>query len=156
MLDLLPDQLPWWLAGPGIGLCVVALYALANLKLGVSGGWLQLVFLLERKPVTEPWRLWFTGGLVGGAVLAGVLGTAGSQGYGDLGAALSAPVLLVVLVVVGLLIGYGARWASGCTSGHGISGCSAGSPESIAATATFFVVAIVVTFAVQVISGGAV
>jgi uncharacterized membrane protein YedE/YeeE len=55
-----------------------------------------------------------------------------------------------------VLIGYGARWAGGCTSGHGISGCSAGSPESFAATATFFLVAIVVTVVVHLLSGGAV
>jgi len=61
MLHVIPDQLPWWLAGPGVGLCVVALYALANVKLGVSGGWLQLVFLIQRRGTTEPWRLWFTG-----------------------------------------------------------------------------------------------
>ncbi len=54
MVDVIPDQLPWWVAGPGIGLCVVALYALANLKLGVSGGWLQLLLVLERRPMTEP------------------------------------------------------------------------------------------------------
>ena len=38
----------------------------------------------------------------------------------------------------------------------GISGCSAGSPESFAATATFFIVAIVVTFGVHLLTGGAV
>lgn len=43
MSHVIPDQLPWWLAGPGVGLCVAALYALANVRLGVSGGWLQLV-----------------------------------------------------------------------------------------------------------------
>ena len=156
MLDVIPDQLPWWVAGPGVGLCVVTLYALANAKLGVSGGWLQLLLLVERRPMTEPWRLWFTGGLVGGAVLAAALGTGRTRGYGDLSDALSAPVLLGVLLVVGMLIGYGARWAGGCTSGHGISGCSAGSPESFAATSTFFGVAIAVTFVVHLLSGGAV
>lgn len=156
MLDVIPDQLPWWIAGPGVGLCVVALYALANAKLGVSGGWLQLLLFVERRPLTEPWRLWFTGGLVGGAVLAAVLGSGRIHGYGDLSDALTVPVLLGVLLVVGLLIGYGARWAGGCTSGHGISGCSAGSPESFAATSTFFGVAIAVTFVVHLVSGGAV
>lgn len=156
MWNVIPDQLPWWLAGPGIGLCVVALYALANLKLGVSGGWLQLLLVIERRPVTEPWRLWFTGGLVGGAVLAAMLGTGRTQGYGRLSEALGLPALLAVLLLVGLLIGYGARWAGGCTSGHGISGCSAGSPESIVATATFFSVAIVVTFVLHRLSGGVV
>ena len=50
MTDLLPAQLPWWVAGPGIGLCVVALYALAGVKLGVSGGWLQVVNVLASLP----------------------------------------------------------------------------------------------------------
>lgn len=156
MEDVIPGQLPWWVAGPGIGLCVVALYALAGVKLGVSGGWLQLLLALERRPLSEPWRLWFVGGLVLGSLLAARAGTTEVQGYGALGDALPLPVLLVVLAGCGALIGYGARWAGGCTSGHGISGCSAGSPESIAATSTFFGVAVVVTLAVHALSGGAV
>lgn len=156
MLHVIPAQLPWWLAGPGVGLCVVALYALANAKLGVSGGWLQLLFVAERRPVTEPWRLWFTGGLVAGAFLAAGLGAARVSGYGALSRHLPSALLVPVLLAVGALIGYGARWAGGCTSGHGISGCSAGSPESFAATATFFLVAIVVTAVVHLLSGGAV
>lgn len=156
-MNVLPDQLPWWVAGPAIGLCVVALYALVNVKLGVSGGWLQLVMVAQRRTPSEAWRLWFTGGLVGGAVLAAVLGAGGGPaGYGNLDAVLSPPGLVVVLLLVGVLIGFGARWAGGCTSGHGISGCSAGSPESIAATMTFFLVAIAVTFVVHALTGGAV
>jgi uncharacterized membrane protein YedE/YeeE len=154
--QVLPDQLPWWVAGPGIGLCVVALYALANVKLGVSGGWLQLLNALTGERVTERWRLWFLGGMVGGALLAGAVGAGHVSGYGRLSEALPVPLLVPVLLLSGVLIGYGARWAGGCTSGHGISGCSAGSPESLAATATFFSVAILVTVAVHLLSGGAV
>lgn len=157
MLHVLPHQLPWWVAGPGVGLCVVALYGLANRKLGVSGGWLQALFVVQRRPVTEPWRLWFNAGLVLGAIAAAVLGSgAKAHGYGDLGAALSPSLLVPLLFVVGVAIGYGARWAGGCTSGHGISGCSVGSPESLAATATFFGVAVLVTELVHALSGGAV
>jgi uncharacterized membrane protein YedE/YeeE len=157
MFDVLPDQLPWWLAGPGVGVCVVAMYGLLNVKLGVSGGWLQLLCLARRQTVTEPWRIWFNAGLVGGAALAAVLGTgASARGYGDLGHALGPLLLAPVLLVVGVVMGYGARWAGGCTSGHGISGCSVGSPESLAATATFFSVAVAVTLAVNVATGGAV
>ena len=156
LVDVLPAQLPWWVAGPGIGLCVVALYGLANLKLGVSGGWLQLVLVLQGRSATEPWRLWFTGGVAGGAFAAAALGTGHVHGYGDLSRALPPAALVPLLLAVGVAIGYGARWAGGCTSGHGISGCSAGSPESLAATATFFGVAIVVTFAVHALTGGAV
>jgi uncharacterized membrane protein YedE/YeeE len=152
-----PDQLPWWIAGPGVGLCVVAMYGLGNRKLGVSGGWLQLVNLAERRPVDEGWRLCFNGGLVLGAVGAAMLGTGRSAAdYGDLGAALPTPALVLVLLGAGLAIGYGARWAGGCTSGHGISGCSAGSPDSFAATVTFFAVAVAVTLGVHALSGGAV
>jgi uncharacterized membrane protein YedE/YeeE len=96
------------------------------------------------------------GGLVIGAAAAAGLGTGHVDGYGALADVLPAPLLVLVLLACGVLIGYGARWAGGCTSGHGISGCSAGSPESLAATATFFSVAIAVTFAVHVLSGGAV
>jgi len=156
MPQVLPEQLPWWVAGPAIGLCVVALYGLANVKLGVSGGWLQVVLVAQRRPVTEPWRLWFTGGLVGGALLAAALGAGRAVGYGNLSAVMSPGLLVGLLLLVGVAIGYGARWAGGCTSGHGISGCSAGSPESFAATATFFGVAIAVTFAVHLLTGGAV
>jgi uncharacterized protein len=155
MFDVLPQQLPWWVAGPGVGLCVVAMYGLLNVKLGVSGGWLQLLLLVERKPVTEPWRIWFNTGLVGGAVLAAVLSTGwGVRGYGSLSTALGPVPLVLLLLVVGLVLGYGARWAGGCTSGHGISGCSAGSLDSIAATATFFSVAVVVSLLVHAVTGG--
>ncbi|HET8605001.1 MAG TPA: YeeE/YedE thiosulfate transporter family protein [Marmoricola sp.] len=156
MAHVIPAQLPWWVAGPGVGLCVVALYALAGVKLGVSGGWLQLLRVLERRPPTEAWRLWFTGSLVVGAFLAAALGAGRVTGYGALSRHLPAAALVVVLLLVGVLVGYGARWAGGCTSGHGISGCSAGSPESLAATGTFFAVAIVVTLVVHLVSAGAV
>jgi uncharacterized membrane protein YedE/YeeE len=135
---------------------VVALYALAGVKLGVSGGWLQFVLAAGRRPVTEGWRLWFTGALVAGALLAATVGAGRVSGYGALSEHVSWPLLVPLLLVVGTLIGYGARWAGGCTSGHGISGCSAGSPESFAATTTFFLVAIAVTSVVHLLTGGAV
>src|SRR4051794_27738758 len=154
---MLPSQLPWWIAGPGVGLCVVATYGLANRRLGVSGGWLQALNVAQRRPVTEAWRLFFNGGLIGGAVIAALLGAGRSAPhYGALGAALPTAGLVVVLLVVGGLIGYGARWARGCTSGHGISGCAVGSPESFAATATFFGVAVVITLVVHFLSDGAI
>ena len=157
MLHVFPHQLPWWVAGPGVGLCVVAMYALSGAKLGVSGGWLQLLFLAQRRPVTEPRRLWFNGGLVLGASVAGVLGAGlGWHTYGDLGKALPTVLLVPALAAVGVLIGYGGRWAGGCTSGHGLSGCAVGSPESLAVTATFFGVGVAVTLLVHALTGGAV
>lgn len=47
-------------------------------------------------------------------------------------------------IVAGLLVGYGTRMGSGCTSGHGICGISRLSVRSIAATATFVLVGMLV------------
>lgn len=49
---------------------------------------------------------------------------------------------LLVLVAGGLLVGFGTRMAGGCTSGHGLSGCSRFQPASLAATASFLGMAI--------------
>lgn len=42
-----------------------------------------------------------------------------------------------VLLIGGLLVGYGTRLGSGCTSGHGVCGLSRLSPRSLAAVAIF-------------------
>lgn len=46
----------------------------------------------------------------------------------------------VLLVIAGLLVGYGTRLGSGCTSGHGVCGLSRLSPRSLAATLIFMAV----------------
>lgn len=133
------------------------MYGVVNRKLGVSGGWLQVVFAGTGRPVTEPWRVWFNGGLIVGAFAAAAAGAGrAAPHYGALGAALPTPALVLVLLAAGCMIGYGARWAGGCTSGHGLSGCSAGSPDSLLATSVFFSVAVASTFLVHWLSGGAI
>ncbi|MGN6317274.1 YeeE/YedE family protein [Trinickia sp.] len=42
-----------------------------------------------------------------------------------------------MLAIAGLLVGFGTRYGSGCTSGHGVCGISRGSARSVAATLTF-------------------
>jgi uncharacterized membrane protein YedE/YeeE len=56
---------------------------------------------------------------------------------------------LPVLIVGGLLVGFGTRMAGGCTSGHGVCGLGRLSSRSLAAVATFFGVAIVTVFVMQ-------
>ena len=50
---------------------------------------------------------------------------------------------LVLLVIAGILVGFGTRLSNGCTSGHGISGISRFSLRSIIATITFMIVGII-------------
>lgn len=47
------------------------------------------------------------------------------------------PASMPLIGVAGLLVGFGTRLGSGCTSGHGVCGLSRLSPRSIAATAVF-------------------
>ena len=43
----------------------------------------------------------------------------------------------IFLVIAGILVGFGTRYGSGCTSGHGVCGIARLSPRSIVATLTF-------------------
>jgi uncharacterized membrane protein YedE/YeeE len=147
---MLHPQLAWYIAGPVLGLCVVACRLLFNARLGVTGGFSELVSRLSQGSLRFDWRGWFAIGLfVGGAVFAFVAGGPDFHGYGWLTDAFTGPSrvwIAPILLVAGVLIGYGAKVAGGCTSGNGLSGTSALSRASLAATATFFATAIAVTF----------
>lgn len=54
-----------------------------------------------------------------------------------------------LLTIAGLLVGFGARLGSGCTSGHGICGLSRLSGRSLVATVTFMTVAVVTVFVMR-------
>jgi uncharacterized membrane protein YedE/YeeE len=62
--------------------------------------------------------------------------------------------LVVTLFVGGVLIGFGARWAGACTSGHGLTGCATRSRGSLVAVVTFMVTAVAVTFLLHLLTGG--
>lgn len=59
----------------------------------------------------------------------------------------------ILLAVAGLLVGYGTRLGSGCTSGHGVCGISRGSPRSIAATLTFMATGFIMVYAIRHVIG---
>lgn len=60
-----------------------------------------------------------------------------------------------VTIGAGLLVGFGTRLGSGCTSGHGVSGLARLSPRSIAAVGTFMATAAATVFIVRhVLPGG--
>ncbi|KKL60052.1 hypothetical protein LCGC14_2209170 [marine sediment metagenome] len=59
----------------------------------------------------------------------------------------------VVMIVAGLLVGIGAAWGSGCTSGHGVCGISRLSARSIVTTATFMATAIATVFITRHVIG---
>jgi uncharacterized membrane protein YedE/YeeE len=155
VFHILPLPLPWYVVGPMMGLSIVGLYALANLHLGVTGAYVQLVDFARSRPVQQ-WRLWFLAGLLLGGALVAVLGVSPQAGfgYGTLGRVLPMGLLLPVLFLGGGLIGFGARWCGACTSGHALSGCSTRSSGSYVAAMTFFVTAVAVTLILHTVTGG--
>jgi len=59
--------------------------------------------------------------------------------------ALATPAGFVVLVVGGFLVGFGARYANGCTSGHGVTGLAMLRHSALVALAGFFAGGLIAT-----------
>ena len=101
---------------------------------GVVGG------LVEPRRGEVTWRLW----LIVGLLLAPTLLALSSP--------TRAPVIETswpMIVVAGLLVGFGARLGGGCTSGHGVCGLARLSPRSIVAVAAFMASGFATVFIVR-------
>jgi hypothetical protein len=61
----------------------------------------------------------------------------------------SGPHMWVLLLFGGMMVGFGTRMAGGCTSGHGLSGCSRLQPGSLVGTAAFFGTAVATSFILE-------
>lgn len=149
---------PFWIAGACIG-SFVPLFALVSGKLlGISSGYSELCSLT--KPAgPERWKLWFALGLpLGGFAASALAGThelattaepvRAALGLGDFAT-------FALLVLGGALIGYGARTAGGCTSGHSIVGLALGAKSSLVATLGFMAGGFAATWALVAWTGGA-
>jgi uncharacterized membrane protein YedE/YeeE len=59
----------------------------------------------------------------------------------------------LAIIIAGLLVGFGANYGSGCTSGHGICGLSRLSPRSLVATFTFMIAGFLIVFMMRHVLG---
>jgi uncharacterized protein len=118
----------WWfaLAGGGLlGLASAFLFLTHGRIAGVSG---IAGGLLPPAAQDRGWRTAFIAGLVASGTVATLVAPHA------IGASVrSWPLLLLA----GLLVGFGTSMGSGCTSGHGVCGLSRGSVRSLAAVMTF-------------------
>ena len=110
---------------------------------GISGLTASLTGL-SRAATPRPLAAAFLVGLVAAAAVSWMLG-----GRTDFAMTSSAP----LLIVGGLLVGFGTRLGSGCTSGHGVCGLARLSPRSVAATAIFMLVAAATVFVMRHMAG---
>ncbi len=121
-----------------IGLAATLLLWLTGRIAGISG---IVVGVLQPRQGEVAWRAAFLVGLIaaGAAWLWLVPGAyTPRQGFPP-----------VLLVVAGLLVGFGTRLGNGCTSGHGVCGLGRLSLRSLAAVMTFMVTAIATTYIVR-------
>lgn len=110
----------------------------------------------KRAPVPRLASLLFlvmlpVGGLLA-ALASGTFALRGSLGPMHERLVASGPGELLVLAVGGVLVGVGTRLAGGCTSGHGLSGCSRLQPGSLVATASFFGTGVAVSFLLEALA----
>lgn len=91
-------------------------------------------------------RLGFVAGIVAAPLLIAVMKGAP--------VAQTVSVNVPLMIVAGLLVGFGSVWGNGCTSGHGVCGLSRLSTRSMVATATFMATAFITVFVVRHVIGG--
>lgn len=154
----LPDRPAWWLAGILFGAVVVALRLALNERIGVLGGYSQVVEWAALRRGRLGWKASFLAGIaLGGFAYAAAGGRVGSgDPYGWIAAAFPSHGTVATasaLVLAGGLIGFGAKTAGGCTSGNGFGGTTSASPASFVATATFFSVAVAGSFVLRLLFG---
>jgi uncharacterized membrane protein YedE/YeeE len=153
---MLHSQLAWWIGGPVLGLCVVAMRWLMNERLGVMGAWSDVVDTVAARRLSFGPFGWMLFGLVAGAAaFALVAGGPDFHGYGWITATFDGTggtiIGVAILLAAGVLIGLGTKIAGGCTSGNGLSGNAMLSPASLVATMTFFATGIVVTLLIDAV-----
>jgi len=113
-----------------IGLSVALFFILNGRMIGISG--IASNFLISKNNRIENFLFLF--GLILGPLIYSLI--SGQE------VIISISSSLILLIIAGVLVGFGTRLSSGCTSGHGISGISRFSLRSIIATITFMLVGI--------------
>jgi uncharacterized membrane protein YedE/YeeE len=156
MAEFLADRPPFFVIGILLALTVVGVLATLNERMGALGGYSAVFERATGRTATLGWKGWFLLGIFLGALTFRALAgdTTPGDGYGWLTRTFTGEwewIAGVLLVAGGVLIGYGAKSAGGCTSGNGICGTALGSPASFVATATFLAVAIGVTFFIDLV-----
>lgn len=179
MLELLSQPMPWYIAGPLIGLTVPLLLIVGNKTFGISSIFQHMcaAVLPKKFPYfnydwwkTGRWQLELSVGILLGGILAAFfipsdyvvnISPNTIQSLSEMGitnfegfvpseifnwSILATLPGILILVIGGFLIGFGTRYAGGCTSGHAITGLATLQKASLIAVIGFFVGGIISTY----------
>ena len=158
-------ELRWspYLVGAGIGVLSWFTWLVSNEPIGCSTSFSRIAGMIERlfrgkkveqkiyyqevKPEMD-WQMMLVIGIVIGALISSLLSgdfrwqwipSVWSLNFGD-----DIAIRLIVALIGGILLGFGSRWADGCTSGHGISGTMQLAVSSWISAICFFIGGILV------------
>ena len=153
---------PWWVSGPLIGLTVPLLLLLTGKTFGISSSFRnlnaicfpnsQIAYLRLYSWREHGWNLLLVlgvviGGFIGNHLLSETPVAFLPESYSTLGG-------IGRLLVGGMLVGFGTRYANGCTSGHTIMGLANLRWVSLVATIFFFVGGLLTTHVFLTLLGG--
>ncbi len=169
MLDIIKGPWPWYVSGPLIGLIVPILLLIDARQFGISSSFRHLLGACQIKGVpyfnyswkSNTWNLFFVTGIVIGAYIAfnligvpnidlnpEIITILSELGVTDFDGLLPDDYFTFIptnnigwifTLGGGFLIGFGTRWADGCTAGHTIMGLALLNKTSLIATVCFFV-----------------
>ncbi len=146
MLEAIQNPWPWYISGPLIGITVPMLLLLSGKSLGISSSFQYLCSAASSRgrhgkpanPISQKdrWKVIFALGMILGGFIAAHLLSAEPlklfpESYHSVSGAAK-------LLAGGFLVGFGSRYAEGCTSGHAIFGLSSLQLASLVAVFGFF------------------
>ena len=144
---------PWYVAGPLIGLFVPFLLIVGNKLLGISSAFPYICSMVfSSKHVTASafnapsnrWKFLFVIGITLGGLAANLfLGSGGVSFFPKQYYTLKG---MILLFFGGFLVGFGTRYANGCTAGHSISGISTLQLSGLIATIASFAGGLLCTY----------
>jgi uncharacterized membrane protein YedE/YeeE len=134
--------IPSLLGGMILGIAA-ALYVLLHGRiLGISG---IVSGLLHPQRGDRAWRIVLILGLFTAPLLAAL--------FFEIRPVVEVDADWLAVIIAGLLVGFGAQYGSGCTSGHGICGLSRLSPRSLVATLSFMGAGFLMVFVLRHLIG---
>lgn len=133
---------PAFLGGILLGVSAALYVILHGRILGISG---IVSGLLSPKEGDIHWRLSLVLGLLSAPFLGSLIF--------DLHTASVIDADWIAIIIAGVLVGFGANYGSGCTSGHGVCGLSRLSPRSLVATISFMSAGFLMVFVIRHILG---
>lgn len=129
---------PAFLGGILLGVSAALYVILHGRILGISG---IVSGLLSPKEGDIHWRLSLVLGLLSAPFLGSLIFDLHTTSVIDAD--------WIAIIIAGLLVGFGASYGSGCTSGHGVCGLSRLSPRSLVATISFMSAGFLMVFVIR-------